>query len=76
MPLPAPRRLGVVLVPTQEGAAELERLGPRGFGQALRKHLAPHFDETLLPKRFRFVKELPISERGKVISQELVQLFS
>lgn len=76
VPLPAPRRLGVVLVPTQPGAAELERLGARGFGQALRRHLAPHFDETLLPKRFRFVKELPVSERGKVISQELVRLFS
>jgi acyl-coenzyme A synthetase/AMP-(fatty) acid ligase len=46
------------------------------MGEALRRHLAPNFDATLLPKRFRFVKELPISERGKVISQELVQLFA
>jgi acyl-coenzyme A synthetase/AMP-(fatty) acid ligase len=76
VPLPAPRRLGVVLVPTREGTAALERLGARAFGQALRKHLAQHFDETLLPKRFRFVKELPVSERGKVVSQELVQLFA
>jgi len=76
VPLPAPRRLGVVVVPTAAGAAALERLGARAMGEALRKHLAPHFDATLLPKRFRFVKELPISERGKVISQELVQLFS
>jgi len=76
VPLPAPRRLGVVLVPTREGAAALERLGARAFGRTLRRHLAPHFDETLLPKRFRFVKELPLSERGKVVSQELVQLFA
>lgn len=76
VPLPAPRRLGVVVVPSAAGAAALERLGPRAIGEALRKHLAPSFDATLLPKRFRFVKELPISERGKVISQELVQLFA
>jgi acyl-coenzyme A synthetase/AMP-(fatty) acid ligase len=76
VPLPAPQRLGAVLVPTRDGAAALERLGARAFGQALRRHLAPHFDETLLPKRFRFVKELPVSERGKVVSQELVQLFA
>ena len=63
-------------MPTRDGAAALERLGARAFGQALRRHLAPHFDETLLPKRFRFVKELPVSERGKVVSQELVQLFA
>lgn len=76
VPLPAPRRLGVVVVPTPTGAAALEQQGPRAMGEALRKHLAPNFDATLLPKRFRFVKELPISERGKVISQELVQLFA
>ena len=38
--------------------------------------VAPSFDATLLPKRFRFVKELPLSERGKVVSQALVELFS
>jgi len=76
VPLPAPKRLGVVVVLTREGAAALEKLGVRILGDTLRKHLAPHFDATLLPKRFRFVNELPMSERGKVISQELVQLFS
>jgi len=76
VPLPAPRRLGVVIVPTPAGAAALGRLGTRAFGEALRKQLAPHFDATLLPKRFRFVDELPMSERGKVVSQELVQLFA
>jgi acyl-coenzyme A synthetase/AMP-(fatty) acid ligase len=62
--------------PPRDGAAALERLGARATGEALRKHLATTFDATLLPKRFRFVKELPISERGKVISQQLVQLFA
>jgi len=76
VPLPAPLRLGAVLVPSRDGAAALARLGARAFGQALRKHLAPYFDETLLPKRFRFVKALPVNERGKVVSQELVQLFA
>jgi acyl-coenzyme A synthetase/AMP-(fatty) acid ligase len=76
VPLPAPQRLGVVLVPSRDGASALERLGARAFGRALRKHLAPRFDATLLPKRFRFVNELPVSERGKVVSQELVQLFA
>ena len=76
VPLPAPKRLGVVIVLKREGAAALEHQGARAVGEALRKHLAPHFDATLLPKRFRFVAELPLSERGKIVSQELVQLFS
>ena len=74
--LPAPQRLGVVVVPTAEGAAELRRLGARALGNALRRHLAPAFDPTLLPKRFRYVDELPTSERGKVSTQALAQLFA
>lgn len=76
VPLPAPRRLGVVVVPTREGAAALERLGARAMGEALRRHLAPLFDATLLPKRFRFVGALPVSDRGKVVPQALAQLFA
>jgi acyl-coenzyme A synthetase/AMP-(fatty) acid ligase len=53
-----------------------ERLGARAMGEALRRHLAPALDATLLPKRFRFVKELPVSERGKVVPQALAKLFA
>lgn len=74
--LPAPQRLGVVVVPSTEGAAALRRLGARAMGEGLRRHLAPAFDPTLLPKRFRYVKELPVSERGKIPAQALAQLFA
>jgi len=76
VPLPAPRRLGVVVVPTKNGVAALERLGARAMGEALRRHLAPFFDATLLPKRFRFVAELPVSERGKLALKVLQELFA
>jgi acyl-coenzyme A synthetase/AMP-(fatty) acid ligase len=76
VPLPAPMRLGMVVVPSREGAAALEKQGARAIGETLRRHLAPHFDATLLPKRFRFVKELPVSERGKLVPQALAQLFA
>ena len=66
----------MVVVPTRDGAAALEKQGTRAISEALRRHLAPHFDATLLPKRFRFVKELPVSERGKVVPQALAQLFA
>ena len=75
VPLPAPQRLGVVIVPTAAGAAALERLGARATGDALRRHLAPAFDPTLVPKRFRFVAAMPVSERGKVVASELARLF-
>ena len=73
--LPAPQRLGVVIVPTAAGNAALEKLGARAMRDSLRRHLAPAFDPTLLPRRFRFVAELPVSERGKIAAQALQDLF-
>jgi len=75
VPLPAPRRLGVVIVPSPAGAAALEREGRRAVREALRRHLAAALDPTLLPRRFRFVAELPVGERGKVALKALQELL-
>ena len=75
VPLPAPRRLGVVIVPSAAGAAALERDGRRAVREALRRHLSAALDPTLLPRRFRFVAELPLSERGKVALKALQELL-
>ncbi|HEX9395810.1 MAG TPA: AMP-binding protein [Burkholderiales bacterium] len=74
--LPAPGRLGAVIVPTAPGKAALEKHGARAVGEQLRRHLAPLFDRTLLPRRFRFVAALPVNERGKVAAQALQHLFA
>jgi acyl-coenzyme A synthetase/AMP-(fatty) acid ligase len=76
VPLPAPQRLGVVVVPSAAGAMALEREGRRAVREALRRHLAAAFDPTLLPRRFRFVAELPVSERGKLALKAVQELFA
>jgi acyl-coenzyme A synthetase/AMP-(fatty) acid ligase len=76
VPLPAPQRLGVVVVLSAAGAAALERRGRRPVREALRRHLAAALDPTLLPRRFRFVAELPVSERGKLALKALQELFA
>jgi 3-hydroxymyristoyl/3-hydroxydecanoyl-(acyl carrier protein) dehydratase len=43
--------------------------------QALRKHLADHFDAVLLPRYWRFPDHLPSNERGKVEQAALLALF-
>jgi acyl-coenzyme A synthetase/AMP-(fatty) acid ligase len=74
--LPPPQRLGAVIVPTPAGREILRRDGARKFARALRRHLSGAFDAVLLPKRFRFVDRLPVSERGKLATGELQRLFS
>lgn len=62
--------LGAVLVPSA-GAPEDAALRVR----ALRAHLASRFEATALPRRWRFVEELPLGDRGKVTAQSLAALF-
>ena len=75
VPLLGANRLGAVLVPTLAGQSALNTYGQRVTKQALRDHLKEAFEAVLLPRRFRFVTELPISDRGKVTHHELKSLF-
>ena len=68
-------RLGAVVVPTPAGQSALNTYGRRRTVQALRDYLKDAFEPMLLPRRFRFVTQLPVSDRGKVTRHELNALF-
>lgn len=75
VPLPGASRLGAVVVPTLAGQSALTTDGRRVTKQTLRDHLKEAFESVLLPRRFRFVTQLPSSDRGKVTHHELQSLF-
>jgi acyl-coenzyme A synthetase/AMP-(fatty) acid ligase len=75
VPLLNVSRLGAVVVPTPAGQSALNTYGLRGTKQALRDHLKDAFEPVLLPRRFRFVTELPVSDRGKITHRTLESLF-
>lgn len=68
-------RLGAVIVPTPAGWSGLSELGRREIVLMLRRHLSQSFETVLLPRRYRFVSELPTSDRGKVTVAALRALF-
>lgn len=68
--------LGAVLVPSAAGRAELERRGAFATGRALRRALAGEFEAVVLPRRFRFVAELPRDPLGKTRVADLAALFA
>ena len=41
----------------------------------LKGHLLNHFERSLLPKKWRFVKELPYNSQGKLTKQAITELF-
>lgn len=67
--------LGLVLVLTREGNTQLNTQGRFKARQELRHHLQQRFEKVVVPKRFRYVQQLPYNGAGKVTQDELQALF-
>ena len=68
--------LAAVLVLAQAGQTKLAQDGKFAFSQALRAHLAEEFERIALPRRWRFVSQLPLNNMGKTTDQSLTALFT
>lgn len=69
------QRLAGVVVLNGEGARQLAEIGRHGLGLSLRMFLSGYYDTVLIPRRWRFVAQLPTNERGKTLAADLVSLF-
>lgn len=67
--------LGAVLVLNQRGVSMLQQQGKHALNQSLRSHLATRFDRVVVPRKFRYMSELPSNDRGKVSEQQVKELF-
>ncbi|MDB5857123.1 MAG: hypothetical protein JWQ76_812, partial [Ramlibacter sp.] len=68
-------RLAVVAVPNAEGWATLQAHGKLALNGQLRVHLLQSFERVVLPRRFRYVRELPVNMQGKATEALLAALF-
>ncbi|RKI61427.1 4-coumarate--CoA ligase [Corallococcus sp. AB049A] len=67
--------LAVVGVPSADGWQLQESGGRRSLSQALREKLAPHFESSALPRRFRYLEVMPVNSQGKSTEAALAALF-
>ncbi|CAM3648655.1 AMP-binding protein [Corallococcus sp. ZKHCc1 1396] len=67
--------LAVVAVPDAAGWRLQEAGGRRSLNQALREKLAPHFESSALPRRFRYLEAMPVNPQGKSTEAALAALF-
>ncbi|MBN8226618.1 AMP-binding protein [Corallococcus macrosporus] len=67
--------LAVVGVPDADGWRLQEAGGRRSLSQALREKLAPHFESSALPRRFRYLEAMPVNSQGKSTEAALAALF-
>ncbi|NML42580.1 AMP-binding protein [Ramlibacter sp. G-1-2-2] len=68
-------RLAVVAVPSAEGWSVLQAEGKRGMSARIRQHLLQGFERVVLPRRFRYLRELPVNTQGKATEALLGVLF-
>lgn len=68
-------QLGVVAVPSAAGWQLYDEQGRRALAEALRACLADIVERVALPRRLRFLPELPANAQGKVTQARLLAEF-
>lgn len=71
----ARQMVALAVVLNEAGRVEL-RKGKRVLNQALRTHLQHYFEAVLLPKRIRYLDQLPYTEQGKLPREKLHELLA
>ncbi|WP_431049726.1 AMP-binding protein [Roseateles sp. L2-2] len=71
----AREQLAVAAQLNDAGWAEHDARGKAAFAQLLRDRLAPHLERIALPRRWRFLSQLPVNAQGKVTVAALTRLF-
>ncbi|MBT2296695.1 AMP-binding protein [Pseudomonas fluorescens] len=67
--------LGALLVLSQTGLHALRNLGRRAVTEALRRHLSEHCETLALPRRWRWLRQLPLNAQGKLPQAEVEALL-
>lgn len=67
--------VGAVVVPSLAGSAWLEEKGKLAFNRELKDWLLQYFERPLLPRRWRYLAELPYNAQGKITAQALTQIL-
>lgn len=67
--------IALVVVLNAAGCVQL-RSGKRATSDALRTHLEQYFEPVLLPRRIRYVDQLPYTEQGKLPQAQLHELLA
>ncbi|MBL8278477.1 MAG: AMP-binding protein [Pelomonas sp.] len=76
VPMTAPReQIAVVAVPAEAGWQLHDTQGKRALAEALREALAGVVERVALPRRFRFLPELPVNTQGKSTQARLLAEF-
>ena len=67
--------LGALLVLSESGLHALRNQGRRAVTEELRQHLGQHCETLALPRRWRFLRQLPFNSQGKLPQADIEALL-
>ena len=67
--------LGALLVLSESGMHALRNQGRRTVTEELRQHLGQHCETLALPRRWRFLRQLPFNSQGKLAQADVEGLL-
>ncbi len=67
--------LGALLVLSASGLYALREHGRRSLTESLRKHLSQHCEALALPRRWRLLRQLPLTSQGKLPQADVEALL-
>ncbi|MCK1792960.1 acyl-CoA synthetase family protein [Pseudomonas violetae] len=67
--------LGALLVLSESGLHALRNQGRRALTDELRQHLGQHCETLALPRRWRFLRQLPFNSQGKLLQADVEALL-
>jgi len=75
--VPAPGRqvLAAFVVPSQAGQAVIEGAGSAALSRQLRAALGSSLEAVALPRRWRYLEQLPVNAQGKTTQAQLLSLL-
>ena len=74
--LPGKRtQIAVVAVLSDYGHSYLENFGKAALVKQIKQQLMNYFELVLIPRKWRFVQEMPYNSQSKLIQSEIVSLF-
>lgn len=68
--------VAVAAVLTRQGSDFLRQHGRKSLCEQLRLHLKQYFEAVVLPRKWRFVEQLPANSQGKVTQSVIEHLFT
>ena len=68
--------LAAVVCLNSKGIKMLKESGKLALVQFIKKHLSNHYEKSILPKKFRFVHQIPKNSQGKILKKDISEILA